>query len=492
MNRSWVIGGASDCDHVVRLETVSGRHCRLTIDETGAYLEDLRSTNGTYVNGSRLVPGSRMPIRRGDSITLGQTIPLPWPPGALDLMSGPAPAAVAPTITTPSVAPPSSGTRLVVQDAPITIGRGAECDRTFDMPMVSTRHARISRSQGALWIEDLNSANGTFVNGARIERPTQIRAGDRISLGSYVVTIVDGGSQAPATAPVAATRVEAKIPPPYVPPTTPAPAPAPAPAPIATATAPASVAPATSGGLMASQAMRLSLLAAQAPVLGILLVVAAQGGMSIPAALFGLAIGSVWFGLTAAIFGGIELSAPSAVLLPRLLIVVGLVTAQTLVALVLVWMGLALKGNLPLMHALLWLAGGVGLGTGLLALAAMPRGSAFAWLILPPVLAALLLFGGQAWRLPQMGGWAQAVAGALPSRWAFEGVLLLESGGRETPGAAADGADLAEPYFPAKSERMGAGADAMALASMLIGLLGTSAFLAAGPSRRSSPATSAH
>ncbi len=57
-----------------------------------------------------------------------------------------------------------------------------------------------------------------------------------------------------------------------------------------------------------------------------------------------------------------------------------------------------------------------------------------------------------------------------PSRWAFEGLLLLES--QETANL-----DLAETYFPADSQRMGLRADTMALVFMLIGLAGAAAFI---------------
>ena len=57
--RTWLIGGELGCDIVVDRPTVSGRHCRLTRIEEGFVLEDLRSTNGTFVNGAdrRADPG---------------------------------------------------------------------------------------------------------------------------------------------------------------------------------------------------------------------------------------------------------------------------------------------------------------------------------------------------------------------------------------------------------------------------------------------------
>src|SRR5262245_34745571 len=77
MPESWTIGADPECDLVVDRPTVSRRHCRLTRDADGFVLDDLGSSNGTYVNGERIA--TRMRVTRDDAITLGANIPLPWP-----------------------------------------------------------------------------------------------------------------------------------------------------------------------------------------------------------------------------------------------------------------------------------------------------------------------------------------------------------------------------------------------------------------------------
>ena len=65
---------------------------------------------------------------------------------------------------------------------PLSLGRGEENDIVVADPRVSRRHARILLESGALAIEDLESSNGTFVNGAAVQR--QILApGDVIIVG---------------------------------------------------------------------------------------------------------------------------------------------------------------------------------------------------------------------------------------------------------------------------------------------------------------------
>jgi hypothetical protein len=65
----------------------------------------------------------------------------------------------------------------------VLIGRSREADVRLSDPNVSRRHAVIRRIGSAFWIADLDSTNGTLVNGVRITR-RQLEDGDRITLGS--------------------------------------------------------------------------------------------------------------------------------------------------------------------------------------------------------------------------------------------------------------------------------------------------------------------
>jgi len=63
------------------------------------------------------------------------------------------------------------------------VGRDRTCSIVLSHPAVSRRHARITMS-GASWVlEDLKSANGTFVNNTRVER-AKLKAGDVVRFGA--------------------------------------------------------------------------------------------------------------------------------------------------------------------------------------------------------------------------------------------------------------------------------------------------------------------
>jgi len=78
------------------------------------------------------------------------------------------------------------------------IGRWQDNDVVVDDRWISRYHARIRREGGQYLVEDLDSKNGTLVNGRRIAGPTALRDGDRIQVTPLItLTFVDYGSTAP-------------------------------------------------------------------------------------------------------------------------------------------------------------------------------------------------------------------------------------------------------------------------------------------------------
>jgi pSer/pThr/pTyr-binding forkhead associated (FHA) protein len=63
-----------------------------------------------------------------------------------------------------------------------TIGRATGAEFIVDAPLVSRLHCQLTASATALHVKDLDSTNGTFVNGARVQT-AQLHAGDTLSVG---------------------------------------------------------------------------------------------------------------------------------------------------------------------------------------------------------------------------------------------------------------------------------------------------------------------
>ena len=75
----------------------------------------------------------------------------------------------------------------VAVKAPMIIGRGAAADLSLPDAGVSRRHASLNLQDSEWVLEDLNSANGTVVNGWRVEKPTLLKDGDVIGVGSVFI-----------------------------------------------------------------------------------------------------------------------------------------------------------------------------------------------------------------------------------------------------------------------------------------------------------------
>jgi hypothetical protein len=82
-----------------------------------------------------------------------------------------------------------AGQSAALADGVIMIGRGAEAQLSLDDDYVSTRHARVVSGENGVYLEDLGSTNGSYVNGQRITAPTTITLSDTIRIGRTVMRL---------------------------------------------------------------------------------------------------------------------------------------------------------------------------------------------------------------------------------------------------------------------------------------------------------------
>jgi pSer/pThr/pTyr-binding forkhead associated (FHA) protein/predicted Ser/Thr protein kinase len=212
---------------------ISRRHAQVSRGADGRLtIEDLGSANGTFVNGERI--SARRTLDPGDVVRVGQTVLQVTDVASsathqvLQPAGGPAgdrPDVAAEVgeelLVTAGAAP---GRRLALGDE-FVIGRAVKGEGELGGDReLSRRHARVARDAGGrLTIEDLGSANGTFVNGERVRARQVLKVGDSIRVGRTTLQLTDAG-QAPA-------------------PATPAPPPAASPAPGPASPPPAGVSP---------------------------------------------------------------------------------------------------------------------------------------------------------------------------------------------------------------------------------------------------------
>jgi len=212
---SLVFGRDASCDVVVSGKDVSRRHAEIVPTPKGYLLVD-SSTNGTSVNDVR-VEGQRL-LARADVITIGEekfrfyadtAAPSPppanpssaVPPSSVPPTKGSAPAVgdrLRETVHGVPAAPrPAStvlanflvragalkGQRLIVKTPVVNIGRADYNDIVFPDESVSTTHAKLQRREGVWVLVDLDSTNGTFIDGDQVKGEAPLAPGAAVRCG---------------------------------------------------------------------------------------------------------------------------------------------------------------------------------------------------------------------------------------------------------------------------------------------------------------------
>lgn len=154
----------------------SRRHCQVTPVSGGAYeVSDLKSTNGTRVNGE---PVERRRLRPGDVIEVGLT--------RIRFEDDAAAAALAATgdaCYLEWTAGDRKGERVPLTTARTTFGRRDTNTVPLEDKMASGHHAEITRDLNGFTVRDLGSTNGTLVNGEPITE-VALKHGDRVRVGN--------------------------------------------------------------------------------------------------------------------------------------------------------------------------------------------------------------------------------------------------------------------------------------------------------------------
>ena len=72
----------------------------------------------------------------------------------------------------------------------VTVGRAAGCQVTLDDTYASQIHARLFARDGQLFVEDLGSTNGTYLNRKKVQGPIVMQRGDKLQVGNTVMELV--------------------------------------------------------------------------------------------------------------------------------------------------------------------------------------------------------------------------------------------------------------------------------------------------------------
>ncbi|NWF51302.1 MAG: FHA domain-containing protein [Ignavibacteriaceae bacterium] len=171
------VGRSETNDIVIANQNVSSNHARFIFKGEDIYLEDLNSSNGTFVNNVKI---TKAKVSKDDKIKFSQSYSFDW--------------------NTISTKFPSANDNIPLQEnnksfqtdlknkSSIRIGRAKDNDIVIENIKVSRKHARLEKAGNEWFIEDLESSNGTYLNGKRIKRE-KVTAADVITIGGIPLNL---------------------------------------------------------------------------------------------------------------------------------------------------------------------------------------------------------------------------------------------------------------------------------------------------------------
>jgi pSer/pThr/pTyr-binding forkhead associated (FHA) protein len=87
------------------------------------------------------------------------------------------------------VEPSEQRGRTIPLTGEVTVGRAAGCEVTIDDTYASQLHARLFLRDGQVFVEDLGSTNGTYLNRQKVSGPMVMQHGDRLQVGNTVMEL---------------------------------------------------------------------------------------------------------------------------------------------------------------------------------------------------------------------------------------------------------------------------------------------------------------
>ncbi len=180
---SATIGRHLDNDLIVPGEAVADFHARLARAERGMLIASIADAP-VRVNGRAISQPTG--VAPGDVIEIGHSDVLLEQEGDSD-----------PGFVWQLVA--RTGSSVARLDQEMLIGRGEDCDLVLADNHISRRHASIAVLSGAVWLRDLGSANGTYVNDERVHGACQLFHGDELRFDDADYQLLgEGGDLTPA------------------------------------------------------------------------------------------------------------------------------------------------------------------------------------------------------------------------------------------------------------------------------------------------------
>jgi pSer/pThr/pTyr-binding forkhead associated (FHA) protein len=174
---SMTIGRDPQCDLHLDNRALSRRHALIEKRGAAIWVKDLKSQNGTFVNGER-VSDTGQPLNGGDAIEVGRY--------QIRIDGVDQARTDTPVLT---LTGPEGRHRFAMVGDEIILGRAPSCDIAIGHKSISRRHMRIAIEGDHFIAEDLGSQNGSRINNRRINGPTPFKIGDKVQMSEFTIEV---------------------------------------------------------------------------------------------------------------------------------------------------------------------------------------------------------------------------------------------------------------------------------------------------------------
>lgn len=183
------IGRSAPCDVIIDSRLVSKVHARVRRASDHLVIDDLKSQNGTLVNGKRVQTSQA--LRDGDLISIAglRQYRVRIAPRARRAAAPKPPEATLVRPRDVSVHLHGPAGEFTLKAGSHVVGRDPDVAVFLDHREISRAHAVISVVGLRITVEDRDSANGTTVNGELVKSPRTLRSGDKIGFGDLEFTV---------------------------------------------------------------------------------------------------------------------------------------------------------------------------------------------------------------------------------------------------------------------------------------------------------------
>ena len=201
-----LVGAGAECQVRLTNPGIAVRHCELITENGLTRVRALTEQAATVLNGKQIAgetaikPGDLLLFAKvGCRVVASERVPMPAAPAPhadADEDSGHTRIRMAlPKYVLRGVSGPTFG-KVFAMAGSLTVGRSSDSDICIPIDEISRHHARLQAAADGVMVEDLGSANGTFINNQPVHGPTLLKGGDELRMDTVRFLLMAPGMEA--------------------------------------------------------------------------------------------------------------------------------------------------------------------------------------------------------------------------------------------------------------------------------------------------------